>query len=182
MSSCERRWAPTQRRPYNVRALTVCIALVASTALATPPAQPKLSPADKRALAERALQWAIAGGIDDFKLVKDPSNLIASDANLPLKAAVAVPGRKVTLLSPRAIQSRADKEGDFLYFRFDGFSFNRGGFSVNKFGQAEVSIALVWAVSVHSTAHYLSGGGATLTFEKHNGKWQLLPVANRWMS
>ncbi len=165
---------PSKACPCSTRALIVCVALLASTAFAGP-APPKLSAADKRALAELTLQWAIDGGIDDFKLAKDPSNLVVSNANLPAKTVMVVPGRTVTVLSPPAIQARADKEGDFLYFRFGGFSFN-------KDARAEVAIALVWAVSIHSTAHYLSGGGATLIFEKRNGKWELLPVTNRWMS
>ncbi len=171
---------PSKACPCSTRVLIVCVALLASTAFAGP-APPKLSAADKRALAEMALQWAIAGGVDDFKLVKDPANLVVSTANLPEKTELHVPGHTVTILSPRAIQARADKQGDFLYFRFDGLSF-KDGFRLNKFGQAEVPIALTWAVSIHSTTQYLSGGGATLTFEKRNGKWELLPVTNRWMS
>ena len=136
-------------------------------------ADTKLSPADKRSLAELALQWAVDGGIPDFKLVKDPANLVVSNANLD-KLQVKLTDHKVTILPPRNIQARADKEGDFLYFRFGRF----GGDA----DRATVAIALVWAVGKDSEAQYLSGGGATLKFEKRDDKWQMLPVTNKWMS
>jgi len=72
------------------------------------------------------------------------------------------------------IQAIADIKGDLLYFRFGQFK----GSDV----RASVAIALLWAVSVKSKEVYLSGGGATLDFEKVNGAWQMLPVTNRWQS
>jgi len=147
--------------------------LAALTAVATT-AQAKLADADKKVLTELALQWAIEGGISDFKLVKDPSHLVVANFNLPKQVELAVPGRTVVVLSLPRIQAEADFRGDFLYFRFNRFK--------GDDQKAEVAIALVWAVSVKSTTQYLSGGGATLNFEKHDGKWQLQPVMNRWMS
>jgi hypothetical protein len=142
--------------------------------LAADPAYADLSKADQRMLVERALRWAVDGGIPDFKLTPDPSQLIVADVNLPRGLTLRVPGRTVTLLSPASIHARADAQGDFLYFRIDRIS---GGAQ-----HASLAIALLWAVSIHSTAHYLSGGGATLEFEKGNGTWRLLPVRERWMS
>ena len=133
-----------------------------------------LSAADRRALAEQSLRWASEGGIADFGLVKDPSHLIVLNAHLQGVAALRVPQHTVTLLPPRGIQARADAEGDFLYFRFDRIS--------GDAHRAQVFVALIWAVSAKSTEHYLSGGGATLEFEKRDGRWQLLPVTERWMS
>jgi hypothetical protein len=80
----------------------------------------------------------------------------------------------VLLISLPRIQTQADRAGDLLYFRFDRFKGNEQ--------HASVGIALIWAVSAKSKEVYLSGGGATLEFEKVNGKWQMLPVANRWAS
>ncbi len=121
-----------------------------------------------------ALRWAVDGGIPDFKLVKDPSTLIVADTNLPDAPGLEVAGRKVVVLSPQRIQARADAEGDFLYFRFRAFQGDQQ--------HATVSIALIWAVSSTSKEHYLSGGGATLEFEKHGDTWQLLPQGERWSS
>jgi hypothetical protein len=156
-----------------------CVATAAGAALllataAFVVAPTELSPASTRLLATLALQWAVSGGIADFKLVKDPSHLVVSSAQLPKRTQLALPGRNVAVLSPRRIQQRADRQGDFLYFRFERF--RRHG------TRASVALALLWAVSVHSTAHYLSGGGAVLTFEQCDGTWHLLPVRKRWMS
>jgi len=150
------------------------LACVVAATVAAAPAPIKLSAADTRTLAEMALQWAVDGGISDFKRVKDPANLIVSTANLPPKIALKLAGRTVSVLPPAKIQARADKDGDFLYFRFGSFSRDKE--------KARVALWLVWAVSQHSSAFYLSGGGATLNFERHDGTWQLLPVTDRWMS
>jgi hypothetical protein len=133
-----------------------------------------MSATDQHTLAEMALRWAIDGGIPDFKLVKDPSTLIVARTNLPKAPNLRLPGRTVVLLSPQRIQARADAQGDFLYFRFDRW----GGDARH----ATVAIALIWAVSRTSKEHYLSGGGATLEFQKRDDTWQLLPVNERWTS
>ncbi len=137
-------------------------------------ARADLSAADQTTLAEMALRWAVDGGIPDFKLVKDPSTLIVARTNLPPISNLHLSEHKVVLLSPQRIQARADAQGDFLYFRFDRW---RGDTH-----HATVAIALIWAVSRTSREHYLSGGGATLEFEKSDDRWQLLPVGERWSS
>jgi hypothetical protein len=133
-----------------------------------------LSNADKRTLAQMALAWAIDGGISDVKLIKDPATVIVSTANLPAKTTLTLPARTVRVLPPAGIQTEADHKGDFLYFRFGSFT--------GTAETARVAVSLVWAISKHSQHLYLSGGGATLSFEKHDGTWQLLPVTDRWMS
>ena len=133
-----------------------------------------VSAADEGTLAGMALQWALAGGIPDVKLLKDPSTLMVADFNLRRGIQLTVPGHNIALASLPHIQAHADLKGDMLYFRFDRFT--------GDASHATVAIALVWAVSANSTAHYLSGGGATLEFEKVNGAWQLKPVKQRWVS
>ena len=149
-------------------------ALLALCTLVATPARAALSDADKKTLAEMALQWAIDGGIGDFKLVKDPSQLIVANFNLPKNVKLDLPGRTITIFSLLRIQAEANHGGDFLYFRFNRLD--------GSDDHATVAIALVWAVAEHSGTQYLSGGGATLEFEKRDGKWQLQPVMNRWMS
>ena len=149
-------------------------ALVAVAVVCPLPAHAELSAVDKRMLAEMALQWAADGGIPDVKLAQDASNLIVAELNLPKDVKLQVPGRTVTVVSRLKIQARADLQGDFLFFQFGRFS--------SKDDHASVSISLLWAISVQSTQQYLSGGGAQLEFEKRDGKWQLLPVTERWMS
>jgi len=133
-----------------------------------------LADADKQTIAELSIQWAIDGGIGDFKLLKDPSNLVVANFNLPKGAKLVLPGRTIQLFSLLRIQAEANHSGDFLYFRFNRLD--------GDGEHAKVAIALVWAVAEHSATQYLSGGGATLDFERRDGKWQLQPVTNRWMS
>lgn len=138
------------------------------------PACADVTDADKKTLAELALRWAVDGGIADVKLMKDASTLVVVDTHLPPGVRLAVQGRTVRVLTPAAIQAEAERAGDFLYFRFDRFT--------GEARRASVPIALVWAVAKGSTVQYLSGGGATLDFERRDGAWVLLPVSNLWMS
>jgi hypothetical protein len=160
--------------PIGRVALRTWLAVAVLAALVAAPAAATLSDADKKRIAEMALQWAVDGGIADFKLVKDPSAFIVANFNLPTDVKLELPGRAIFLYSLLRIQAEADHGGDFLYFRFNSFEGDED--------HAKVAIALVWAVGQHSGAQYLSGGGATLDFEKRDGKWQLQPVMNRWMS
>ena len=137
-------------------------------------AHAQLSIADKQALAQLALQWAVDGGIPDVKLLKDASKVVVMDENLPPGTELHVPNRTVALESPMRIQVLADMAGDFLYFRLGPFTGDKD--------HATVPIALVWAVGVRSKTPYLSGGGTTLQFEHRGGKWTLLPVNERWTS
>jgi hypothetical protein len=148
--------------------------VVVAAALFVAPAQATLSADDKRALVQIALQWAIDGGIADVKLIKDPKKIFVLNVNLPPRTQPEIPDRKVEVQSLALIQAVADTRGDLLYFRIGPFT--------EKDQHAIVPIALIWAVSVKSTEHHLSGGGATLEFEKRDGKWQQLPVTNRWAS
>lgn len=152
----------------------VLASLLVLSALAATTARAALPDADKKTVAEMALRWAIDGGISDFKLVKDPANLVVATLNLPDGMKLELPGRAIRLLSLPQVQVEADHGGDFLYFRFDRLDGDQE--------HATVAIALVWAVAENSQTQYLSGGGATLEFEKHDGKWKLQPVMNRWMS
>jgi len=149
-------------------------AVVALSALFPSTAPAVLSQADQKTLAEMSLQWAIDGGIGDFKLVKDPTNLIVANFNLRKDVKLELPGRTLQLFSLLRIQAEANHSGDFLYFRFNRFE--------GDGEHAKVAIALIWAVAENSPTQYLSGGGAMLDFEKRDGKWQLQPVMNRWMS
>jgi len=157
-----------------MRAIRAAAAVVAVAVLLVAPAHATLSADDKRTLAQLALQWAIDGGITDFKLVKDPTTIPVLDANLPRGTRLQLAGRKVEVHSLAVMQALADMRGDFLYFRLGPFA--------EKDQRVNVPIALVWSVSVKSTAQYLSGGGATLEFEQRDGAWRQLPVTNRWSS
>jgi len=153
------------------RALATALGLLLSVAA---PACADVADVDKKTLAELALRWAVDGGIADVTLMKDASKLVVVDTHLPPGVRLAVQGRTVRVLAPAAIQAEADRAGDFLFFRFDRFA--------GDARRASVPIALVWAVGKGSTVHYLSGGGATLDFERRDGAWILLPVSNQWMS
>jgi len=149
-------------------------AAIIATGILAAPVRADLSAADKQAVAQMTLQWAVDGGIADFKLVKDPSEVIVADIYLPKNTKLVLANRKTTVMSLLRIQATADVKGDFLYFRIGPMS--------SKGTHATVPIALLWAIGVQSKTPYLSGGGATLEFEKRDGKWVQLPVTNRWMS
>ena len=158
----------------RMQGLTRLAAAIIAAGILAAPARADLTAADKQALAQLALQWAVDGGIADFKLVKDPSDVIVADIYLPKDAKLELPNHKITVMSLLRIQATADVNGDFLYFRI--------GPMTNKENHASLPIALLWAVGVQSKTPYLSGGGATLDFEKRDGKWERLPVTNQWMS
>lgn len=157
-----------------MRAIHGAAAVVAVAVLLAAPVHAKLPAEDQRTLAQMALQWAIDGGIMDVKLVKDLTTIPVLDANLPPHTRLQLAGRKVEVYSLAVMQALADTQGDFLYFRLGPFA--------EKDHRVSVPIALVWSVSVKSTVQYLSGGGATLEFEKRDGAWQQLPVTDRWSS
>lgn len=163
--------------PQRTRTLVWGVALatlLALCVLVAPPARAALSDADKKTVVEMALQWGIDGGIPDFKMVKDPSTLVVANFNLPKDVKLELAGRTIKVFSLLRIQAEANHGGDFLYFRFNRLD--------GDAEHAKVAIALVWAVAEDSKTQYLSGGGATLDFEKRDGKWLLQPVMNRWMS
>lgn len=169
----------TRRRQHDRGHRRVALVLwlgtvVAVSALLSSTASAVLSQADQKTLAEMSLQWAIDGGIGDFKLVKDPTNLVVATFNLQKGMKLELPGRTLQLFSLLRIQAEANHSGDFLYFRFNRLE--------GDGEHAKVAVALIWAVAEHSATQYLSGGGAMLDFEKRDGKWQLQPVMNRWMS
>jgi hypothetical protein len=155
-------------------AAAVCLLGVVLLAVGSRSAEAQLSNADKQALADMALQWAADGGIPDVKLLPNPTTLLVVNQNLPPRTTLHVANRTVMLESPLRIQVIADVAGDVMYFRLGPFAGEKG--------RASVAVALVWAVGVSSKAAYLSGGGATLQFEKRDGQWTLLPVNERWAS
>jgi hypothetical protein len=169
-----RRGRGSGRPGLGAQHLLDVIAVLVAVTLGAGAAAAQLPTADKQTLAELALRWAVDGGIPDVKLLQDPSKLVVIDQNLPPRVALRVPNRTVEVQSPLQIQVRADMEADFLYFRLGPFTGDKD--------HASVPIALVWAVGVRSKTPYLSGGGATLQFERRDGQWTLLPVSERWMS
>ncbi len=150
------------------------VALVLALVLGGRAAHAQLSTADKQALAQMALAWALDGGIPDTSLMKDPKDVVVEKTNLPPRVELKVPRRTVRVVSLVHAQGEADVFGDFLYFHFG---------PITGDGQrASVPITLTWAVGVRSKEKYLSGGGTTLQFERSKGKWKLLPVTERWTS
>ena len=131
-----------------------------------------LSAEDKKALAETAIQWAIDGGLPDFKFVKEPEKLVVLNTYLPQGAKLELPGRKLAVTSLVRIQATADVGTDVTYFRFGPFS---GGDA-----RASGSIALVPVQSIRNPAGGGGSSGADLEFEKRDAKWVVSRVADRW--
>jgi len=104
---------------------------------------------------ERAL---VDGGIPAYELIKDNESIVLSTENIDLSLIPKLPGVNFTLLSRDEIQEKADREGDFLYLRFNQLK-------IEDF-RVLVSLDNTWAVSKDSKVGYLCGGGFTIEYTK----------------
>ena len=129
---------------------------------------------DKVAIIRLTLERALIDKeIPDYELIKDNENIILSTANIDANLVVEIPGTNLILLTPDKIQEKADREGDFLYLRFEPIEM--------KDSEVIVSLSNNWAVSKDSENLYLSGGGFRIEYQKIDGKW-VGRVALVWMS
>jgi len=106
---------------------------------------------------ERAL---VDGGIPAYELIKDNESIVLSTENIDLSLIPKLHGVNFTFLSRVEIQEKADREGDFLYLRFNKLAIDDFGIS------ALVSLDNTWAVSKDSKVGYLCGGGFTIEYTK----------------
>jgi len=139
---------------------------VAMPARADPPKD------DKQTLATLAVQWAVTGGLAEFQRVPAGADLIVAKVNLPAGVSIDLPGRKAVMMSLARIQAQADIKGDTVYFRLGPINGNAQ--------RATLPVALLWAASIKNPAAAVTGSGALLEFEKHDGKWQRVNVTGEW--
>jgi len=99
--------------------------------------------------------------LEDLKRTK--GGVVLSTKNIKPHLVPKIPGVNLLLLKPRAIQKKADIEGDFLYLVFNQFEI--------KGSKLIVTLTSNWAKSRSSQEGYLSGGSMTYEFNKTCGKW-----------
>jgi len=129
----------------------------------------------KQDFVKRVLQIAVVSGeIPDYDLIKDNRNIILSSENLDTKLIPMLDGIKFAILSPAEIKEKANKEGDFLYLKFNKIDI--GG------KNASISLDNTWSVSDTSKVGYLGGGGFTITFHKFMGSWVEDKLRQSWIS
>lgn len=102
----------------------------------------------------------------DAQMVANQSNIVLKNVNINTDHEFRVPGKRILVMTAEQIQSKADKEGDFLYF-----SFNEALVRGNK---AAISLSLTWAVAKKSKLIPLSGGCMRVIFKKSNGIWRVI--------
>ena len=105
---------------------------------------------DKDELVRICLEKAlIEKDIPDFDLLRSYPTIVLSTENITPELVPNLPGINIILLTPDAIQEKADAEGDFTYLRFTSFEIQRDGVLVN--------LDNIWAVGKDSMYAYLSG-------------------------
>ncbi len=108
-----------------------------------------------RSTLERAL---VEGTIPAYQLIKDNESIVLSKENIDLDLIPKLPNINFTLLSRDEIQDKANREGDFLYLRFN---------EVKKEAyRVSISLDNTWASSEDSVKGYLCGGGFTIEYTK----------------
>ena len=78
------------------------------------------------------------------------------------------------LLDLDDIQSKADREGDFLYLRFTKLE-------LHSERSAVVHLDNMWMSRRETPFKYLSGGGLSISFSKESGIWNS-KVLSMWIS
>ena len=99
--------------------------------------------------------------LEDLRRTK--GGVVLSTKNIKPHLVLKIPGVKLLLRKPGAIQKKADSEGDFLYLVFNRFEI--------KGSKLIVTLTSNWAKSRTSKEGYLSGGSMTYEFKKSSGKW-----------
>lgn len=102
--------------------------------------------------------------VSDFELMmRAKGGIVLSTENVKARLVPAIAGVRLQLLSPREIQRKANREGDFMYLAFPQFEV--------KGSKVVVTLVRTWAKSKDSAMGYLSGGSETYEFSKESGKW-----------
>lgn len=98
---------------------------------------------------------------------------IVSSQHLPSELISCISSLGFLVMEPDRIQQLADKEGDFMYYRFNKIKFG--------FVKSTVELDYIWAISKSSNKAYLSGGGSTYNYYFILGRCFKF-VRTRWIS
>ena len=102
--------------------------------------------------------------IPDYDLIKDKENIVLCTENLE-GLVPEIDGVNLIMLDLDEIQTKADREGDFLYLRFTKLDMHFDGKG------ATVHLDNWWMSRRGSPYQYLSGGGLNISFIKESGTW-----------
>ena len=122
---------------------------------------------DKKTIVRLMLEGVISGGgWFDYRLKQDNRKvLILSTRNLDKNLVPSFPGVDLILLSPGAIQKKADEEGMFMYLAF-------GPMNVISADTVAVSLSSLWALGKKDKGVViLSGGGRDFYWIRENDVW-----------
>lgn len=168
------------RRPLCGILLPLAL-LIFAGACASPPDSPQLR--QETALRQTMLEWAVLGeqppGIDcafpDGHMLSRYTTIVIQDDGSPATRRLSLPGRTVTLLDSGAIRTRANREGDYLYLRFDRVELQEG--------RARVRLSLVWAISkaTRDAGRAPQGScGAEVAFQLRGDTWTASQILALW--
>jgi len=137
---------------------------------------PTLTHRSTKEIISKTLESALVNKqLPDYQLLLDKSNsIIVSNENIDTTWIPQLPGISLTVLSPSAVQEKAEEDGEFLYLRFTKI----------KIGNltATVSLDNTWINPTNNYEGYLSGGGFTLKFYNVLGNWVQSPMIQSWIS
>ena len=102
--------------------------------------------------------------IPDYPLIKDKENIVLCTDNIDRDLVPEIDGVKLIMLDMDEIQTKADREGDFLYLRFTKLE-------IHNERSAVVNLDNTWMKRKGSPHMYLSGGGINISFTKESGTW-----------
>ncbi|MCH8896256.1 MAG: hypothetical protein IH927_08355 [Proteobacteria bacterium] len=120
---------------------------------------------------ERAL---IEKKIPDHGLLADPWKVVLSDRNLPADWRPRLDGVEILLLTKAEIETRANRDGDFLFIYVSELSFPESD-------TASIRVHSMWAKAKDSNVVYLSGGGFAVIYHKDGDTWKEASSAS-WIS
>ena len=121
---------------------------------------------DKAELIKLTLERAIVDKeIPGYESIKDKRNIVLSTENIRKELVPRIKGLKFIVFNADEIQDKADREGDFSYFRFSRLNLQNSE-------NAVVELWIVYAVSKDSYFGPRGGRGFTLFYKKVSGHWE----------
>jgi len=156
----------------------ICILSVLATPLINSKKNVVLAGLSWAILEEKAVDYKYVHGeyYNKYTIIVSKENL--DKLNLPKylkQGSLSIKNVEVIYLTPKEIQERANKDGDFMYLRLVNIETN--------ILTAKLTVASNWAQSNNSKATYLSGGAAHLSLARTlTGKWVVLPFEKRYIS
>lgn len=167
---------------YLRTALLLGIALFLTIACSPPQ---KTSTNAEVALRQAMLNWAIldqhpegiGSRFPDGHLLSHYGTIVILDDASAANRALSLPGRQVVVLRSEDIRRRADREGDFIYLRFERVDIGDE--------EATLRLSLAWALSratQESGRAPLNYGGAEVRFQREGDAWLASEILAAWRS